>query len=695
MNRDTISDPLAVFVTLVSDCQSPLEAIKSDLAALYTHLSMPSVGACTMAAVRDHQRSRLRSVLVRPEGDWDRDCLHTMQRELIMRHELDELPLQPALRLLELIDYVTRDACFPHFEDTEVWRTAIGLCSDLYILGDVSGAEQIPIETLRPREVNVGRAALFLRERGATVSIREAQVRLSEDDSRRIAGEILGAIEKLGGFQFASAVFSMLAYDTTQKRYHLAPPTSTTTEYRPPSIPFGYLLHLAVRATQNARVDGVPEQDAPALFGEVFALSSALVAAYDVERYSPWDAAFQTASTLLPFARRLAIAYGSFSLTQMRPTDVERLLRGVFDWVNDTDVTLRCGFSIANAITAAATILDGARNIRGPFGFTRDQIANALPATVRGDIDQILAAFTHDAGANSDFLLPEEATKETFSSRPLIRHRDGAFVLLDGSWCAPAFYEALASVVRDEFGPGIDKEIGLAIERFLKREFEGRHIDVTRGTYVSKGEAGECDGVFETESHVIFYEAKKKALRRASRAGSQMDLIIDLSKSLVAAQVQLGNHEIRLMEQSQLEIDDEGVTKAISLSDREVERIALTLQDYGLFQDRLVIDRILRIVTGSKFRVTPAELQTKLDELTTLGAELLDQYTRIAALDQSRHEQPFFNCWFLSVPQILVVLDGVDSADGFWARIRSVRHVTTGRLDFYADLALAESIKNS
>ena len=121
-----------------------------------------------MAAVRDHQRSRLRSVLVRPEGDWDRDRLHTMQRELIMRHELDELPLQPALRLLELIDYVTRDACFPHFEDTEVWRTAIGLCSDLYILGDVSGAEQIPIETLRPREVNVGRAALFLRERGAT-----------------------------------------------------------------------------------------------------------------------------------------------------------------------------------------------------------------------------------------------------------------------------------------------------------------------------------------------------------------------------------------------------------------------------------------------------------------------------------------------------------------------------------------------
>ena len=49
----------------------------------------------------------------------------------------------------------------------------------------------------------------------------------------------------------------------------------------------------------------------------------------------------------------------------------------------------------------------------------------------------------------------------------------------------------------------------------------------------------------------------------------------------------------------------------------------------------------------------------------------------------------------MSVPQILVVLDGGDSVEAFWARIRSVRYIIIGRLDFYADLAFADSIKSA
>jgi len=49
--------------------------------------------------------------------------------------------------------------------------------------------------------------------------------------------------------------------------------------------------------------------------------------------------------------------------------------------------------------------------------------------------------------------------------------------------------------------------------------------------------------------------------------------------------------------------------------------------------------------------------------------------------------QPFFHCWFLSLPQVLVMLDNVTDAASFWSALQQVRHISTGASDFYYEFS--------
>lgn len=53
----------------------------------------------------------------------------------------------------------------------------------------------------------------------------------------------------------------------------------------------------------------------------------------------------------------------------------------------------------------------------------------------------------------------------------------------------------------------------------------------------------------------------------------------------------------------------------------------------------------------------------------------------------------FFNCWFLSLPQLLILLDGVDGPAGLKSALWQTRAVATGTNDFYHDFAWMRDLK--
>jgi hypothetical protein len=66
--------------------------------------------------------------------------------------------------------------------------------------------------------------------------------------------------------------------------------------------------------------------------------------------------------------------------------------------------------------------------------------------------------------------------------------------------------------------------------------------------------------------------------------------------------------------------------------------------------------------------------------------EIRDQYN-LAHQGDAVIPQPFFNCWFVSIPQLLVLLDGVTDADSFRKALWSCRHMTTGTSDLYFEIS--------
>ena len=49
----------------------------------------------------------------------------------------------------------------------------------------------------------------------------------------------------------------------------------------------------------------------------------------------------------------------------------------------------------------------------------------------------------------------------------------------------------------------------------------------------------------------------------------------------------------------------------------------------------------------------------------------------------------YFNCLFLSVDALMVLLDNVDSNESFWRELRVTKHLTFGSLNWYEDYRLA------
>jgi hypothetical protein len=699
MNSE-LTSPLAAFLDFVAQgSPSELESIRNDLEAVYTHLGMLNTGSMASRNVYRRLADGIATAIAsETKGPPDED-LATLRDDLLMRHVLDDQQLQPAFRILEhLIDATRQNHSQKPMADSTAWREAVRLGKDCIVFDNDPGSQSMQrVREAFPRRVNVAEAARRLRVRGVRLQIRNARVMAEEADLRVVGEQVLQRIRKLGGLFVARIVFPKLTFNSHQGRYLLAENVSTHAIGKKASVPIGYLLQLAARSASEGFLEPQDPGAAHQLWSEACEISTDLVAIYDAERYSMWEGMFHTPSTLVPFLQRLAIRDSAFSLQQMRPSDLERLLRGLFDWVDEKEVRSRIGFRIADAIRVAVRAIAVAAKTRGPRVFRTNKLADAITTANKKDVNAIFRCYVHENGAaNKEYLFPTDVHRQTLSDRPFLPIAAGKVVILDASWAAPAFFNALLLALQGEFGEAkVNDEIGRALERLVNTSLLEKGIASVGGKYkATQGEDGECDVVVNASESLIFIETKLRLMTANARSGSDVSLLVDLSRSLVRAQVQLGGHEARIRRDHQLVLHKDGRQTTVSMTASQgIERIALTTLDYGALQDRLVLDAVLRTAANASFHAINPVYQKSLNELRDRGQELERQYVEIKSMVQGGDDHPFFNCWFLSLPQLFMLLDTVIDADSFWKRLRSIRHVTTGRLDLYADLAFSEQIR--
>ncbi|MCH5509686.1 hypothetical protein [Pseudomonas syringae] len=683
---------LNTFRKIIDRSSPAISAYQGDLENLYDYVGLEHGSSYTLSAVSKALYTKIQDCFISGHAAVWRAC-QSLRTDLIREHTLLNAPLDPYFEVLEHL----RDAV--HTDDNSRatiegdWETAIRTAFDHVQIQSWGSTNR---RTIYARDFMVAEAARALRDAGYSILLEAGGMGFWQEAESTLVATIEELVCSMGGVNVARRIFADISkdFDPEQQRYHVVRKISMTGEGLP-QVPWGYLLQLAAKHIQGRK----PYVTTDIQWQKLCALSQAYAAVKDVQPYAPTFYGTMDAIDLVPYLQEMALYDTLFRIPQMRPSDVVKIARGMLGWF-DLSKPTKGGWSVNQALEIIGYLLSPSFAARGPIFITEVEIRRNCP-----DIPPIAVASILDnmlshpyTGANKNFSLPTDAPTSThktsgqdFFLRPLIRSSGRRFILLDRSVCAPACLEALLTQLRAEM-KNLDDRIGQSIEDFLKSEFASHGLYPKGGEYDSGGEHGECDLALETADTIIFAEIKKKPLTRRAKAGSDAHILLDLAGSLLAAQAQAGWHEVRLRKDGYLNLDSYGTLSRIDLNGREIERVAVTLLDFGSFQDRILLKQFLEGTLNVEFTPSDANLKKDFQQINSTLTEIREQLIELSSSEEDMR-QPFFHCWFLSVPQLLVLLDNVTDSASFKSALWSCRHIATGSSDLYFDLSYMKHLR--
>jgi hypothetical protein len=407
------------------------------------------------------------------------------------------------------------------------------------------------------------------------------------------------------------------------------------------------------------------------------------VALLDLEPYSTFEVMYPGHGGLPDYLQDIALGDFCLSFRQLRVPDAIFMIEHLFDWVDLQQMEEALGWTTEDALELATAVLTAVSPDAVNVVFKKSDLVSLFggPSNV---LDRMLPYFTHDSRqVNFGVLHPFDAAAANFDSKPFIWCPGDRRFLLSPVIGALGFYEALASALRTVRPLAVDSEIGSAVEGMLAEAFRAKGIQpsVVSGKYLIGSKRYEFDLVLEGPEVLILLEVKKKALTSHARAGDALMALKDLVLAMISAQTQLSVHEKHLRTKDEIVCQDGTI---IRHNGRKIERVAVSLFDWGGFQDRLLSDNILKILATSQVgtSVPSPEVDPILDQIR--GSLTRFQLQQQALGDhKAASPVPFFDCLFLSVPLILYILDGVQTVEEFHSRLCTQKAVGTGAADPY------------
>jgi Holliday junction resolvase-like predicted endonuclease len=680
---------LQEFKAAVDACPDEITPKLERLEALYEYVGLPIESSFSRnAAAQELYRKIVLAFSAGRQTVWK--CCRNLLEELIQDHVLDGKPVDPYFEVLERLRDAVRAEGATTGDIEGDWTTAIRHAFDHARISnwDTSATR----ENTHTRAFELARAARRLRDAGCKLLRSGHYLSLAPESETLVVERLEAAIAQIGGLNVARRSFARITplYREVFERYDLVKRPSMMGGGQP-LIPFGYILMLAAKHFIGKK----PNQDTDANWASMLRLANDYAAVFDVQEYAPSVWRSMDAAALIVYLREVAQFDMLFRLPQIRASDIEAIVRGI---LRDLDFNKKRGggWSLNELLTIVKVMLDGSKAKRGPHWFDADKI---LAGQSGLDLSTVTAAlnevFSHPkTGANPNFAKPTDAPTDdphgrelghNFYTRPLLTADEETYWLLDRSMCSTSCFEAILGAARST-EQKLDQKLGATIEAFMRETLHSHKIPTVSGDYDVDGEHGECDIVVETDEVIVFFEIKKKPFTRRAQAGSDAHILLDLAESLVAAQAQAGWHEVRLRKHGYVDLDAKGQKYRLELKDRHIERIAVSLLPYGSFQDRIFLKQLLEGTMNVSFTSPAPLVDKKMAALNASLGELREQFaTLYLGLTQVR--MPFFHCWFLSVPQLLALLDGVTGPAEFKKALWQTRSLATGTADFYYDLA--------
>lgn len=551
--------------------------------------------------------------------------------------------------------------------------------------------------TVHARPSEIGRAVRTLADAGFVVEVIGANINVPLDVHAGLKEKFDSLAKQIGGAQLVHSVFQSVAstFDDITKRFHIVRQVDYMgAKLLRSQVPWGYLIQLGMKHMQ---VDGIPRWRAP--FDELVSLSTASIAIFDIQPYSPYESVFVDQLDIMEYLQNGATYDAIFAIPQLNADHARTMYHGLFTDIQKKTLQYS-GVRLDTAIKLADLILDLAHP-KELFLFTDiGKLARQLGFGKTKTMEIIDAVFAWTSlGPNQELGFPPFSSHVDSMFRPLFKRRDGGYAIPPRSVCALALFEAIMALARGA-DKKVDGYIGKAIEALLKSEFRKKGVEYKSGSYnfhptkssKAKNLESDCDLVLETKQRVIFLECKKKSLTRLARSGDHVKILEDLSNSLVYSQTQALQHENLLRTEPTFTLKDpEQGDVHIELRGRRVERVSVSLLDYESLQDSLSLQRFLEICCQVQFSHPDADQQEVLDAVAGRFAQLRSLAESVGEFD-GPNAHPFFGSTFTCVPKILLLLERATNSETFWAQMGRIKTTFTGTRDFYSDYAYFQNL---
>jgi hypothetical protein len=476
--------------------------------------------------------------------------------------------------------------------DDPAWKSAIDIARGLYH----AGFEHPPT----PSDVGIGKELAKLHKSGYSVGVSEGQVWMTSDDLNRATADILRRFTVVGVIYSFDALFALMKQiGVFRDGQYLFPRISVLGE-RPPSIPFNFLINIAVKSSASAR--RTTNREFVKEITEAIELSRQVAALLDVEPYSQWDGMFLGTEQLEVFLQELAVFDHLFTLRQWPPSHAPFFLEAFFDKRFDSSLTAKFGWSIGNVVQLL--IKCSVLCSTDPTIVTPSKLVDK--SLNYSTVEKLLEYFSHKLGAvNKNYLSPADANQADFLFRPFVQVHTDAYIVPALSIAAYSTFEATLSAVRSLLSSKEISELaGDGTERIVRRLFERAQIMPSRlsSKYLVNGEDGECDLVLEDAEHIVFVECKAKALTRAAMAGVPGEALLDFAGAVMQPQAQALRHERILRTLGYIDFKD---GYRLVLGTRKILRLSMTLMDLASLQDRSTFLNVFELLAKAEVKGEP------------------------------------------------------------------------------------------
>ncbi|EAW1265080.1 hypothetical protein K6I73_000877 [Salmonella enterica subsp. diarizonae serovar 35:k:e,n,x,z15] len=620
----------------------------------------------------------------------------TLTKHIIFESIFNDTPSAPYLNILQLIfdaarhkDPSNNSNLLPNNKKFDNWKelitVALSAKNNSHFFKDES------IGSSFNKNIEFSKSCKELYKYGIDFEFHNDNIMIKKESHEKVLNIIDKYLSKIGGVLILDYSFQMLAqiFNPTQERFQVYRKTSQGLDYIYPEVPWGYIISLGVKSLHIK--NSLPYKQTITEYNSFIKFMTDIVSSFEIQPYIVWESIFVDNFKTIEFLQENILYDNLISFFQLKGDYAISIIDNILNyWKFDKIESF--GISFEDIIKVGTAIIK-ISNIQNINLISKSKISKRCGLSIKKTEDIINKIYTNKNEKDLGFPPSSEAVDHVLS--PLIPHQS-MYISLPKAITSLSVLNCILNQVSKPngiFDNSKDSSIGKFLEQFIWEQMTQHNIKCYRGDFKSKDKKtkGDCDLLIKNDNYIFLFEIKKKSLTRKAMSGTDFQIIKDLADSVMRSQSQCAKIEHVLLSDKELTLTIDNNKETIYYNNERIFKVSLSLHDFGALQDTNILSTILKLSMQVNFN---AEDET-INNMLSSWRQYVNTFTEYTIKNRKLMEvedDNFRNNIFMSIPQLLTILDDSNSTNEFIEICKGAQHMTYSTRCFYKEYSLRKGL---